>query len=332
MVKYWGKKTTGIQLPANPSISLALSDLFTETTVSLEHGNISGNPAFNLLVDGKVKPSFESKITTFLHRIWNDFSVVREQHLYIQTINNFPHGTGIASSAAGFGALALCICDLQEQYTGQKFPDLMQAASRIARLGSGSACRSLYSEPAVWGSHLGVKNSSDEYAVPIHFELAEPFKEMMDAVLIVDAGEKKVSSTEGHSLLGSNPYAETRFQVALANLTQLLVAMEKGNVRRFISIVESEALQLHAMMMVSNPYYILMRPNSLAVIEKIWDYREKTGTPVMFTLDAGANVHVLFPKLYSKEVVGFIEQELVGFCQDGKYLCTTIGKGPVKLT
>lgn len=331
LVKYWGKKDKGIQLPANPSISLTLSGLYTETTVTLAHGNVSGKPAFSFLFDGRIQKSFEPKLNAFLQRLWNDFSVVREHHLHIQTSNNFPHGTGIASSASGFGALALCICDLQQQVGGKMFDDFYRQASRVARLGSGSACRSLFAAPSVWGEYPEIAGSSDEYAVPVDFIPAEPLNNLMDAVLIVDEGEKKVSSTEGHALLDKNPYAQARFGTARADLAKLLDAMKKGNMRSFISIVESEALQLHAMMMASSPYYVLMRPNTLAIIEKIWEYREKTGTPIMFTLDAGANVHLLFPGVYKTEIVNFITSSLLVYCQKGQYLCTETGAAPRRL-
>lgn len=320
-----------MQLPANPSISLSLGDLYAETTVTLEHGNVSGKPAFSVLVDGARKLGFEPKIEAFLKRLWPDFSVVQECHLHIQTSNNFPHGTGIASSAAGFGALALCIADLQQQHTGTIYPDLIQQASSMARLGSGSACRSLYAEPAVWGENDTVPGSSDLYAVPFDREIAVPLNDLMDAVLIVDAGEKSVSSTEGHSLLAGNPYAETRYQVAVSNLARIADTMVKGNIRSFISIVESEALQLHAMMMVSSPYYLLVKPNTVAIIEKIWQYRESTGLPVMFTLDAGANVHLLFAREDREKVVNFIETELLVYCQNRQYLCSCTGKAPEKI-
>ena len=332
LVKYWGKKEGGIQLPANPSISFTLSDLYAKTTISLPHGNVSGKPAFSFLLDGKPQVSFHPKIEQFLSRIWNDFSVVREYHLHIESSNNFPHGTGIASSAAGFGALALCICDLQEQVSGHKLEDFYTQASTIARLGSGSACRSVFDGPAVWGETPASEGSSDYFAVPFSGVLHETFQEFCDAVLIIDESEKKVSSTEGHSLLVNNPYAQARYQVAAENLNRIADAMTKGNMRSFISIVESEAMQLHAMMMASSPGYILMRPNTLAVIEAVWNFREQHALPLMFTLDAGANVHLLFPKLYKEQIVNFIQSDLLSICKNGLYLCSDIGKGPEKLT
>jgi diphosphomevalonate decarboxylase len=184
---------------------------------------------------------------------------------------------------------------------------------------------------AVWGKTDLVAESTDEYAVVLNRPIAEPLNALMDAVLIVDAGEKSVSSSLGHALVNKNDYAQTRFATAETNLGKLIDAMCKGNVRSFISIVESEALQLHAMMMLSSPAFILMRPNTLAVIEKIWQYREKTGAPLAFTLDAGANVHLLFPKLYNNQIVDFIDRELVAYCQNGQYLCSHTGTGPVEI-
>lgn len=331
LVKYWGKKEGGIQLPANPSISLALSDLFAETTITLSHGNVSGLPSFSFALDGKPTAGFEPKIQSFLKRIWDELLVVREYHLQIESKNNFPHGTGIASSAAGFGALALCLCDLEQQIANKPMDDFLQTASKLARLGSGSACRSVYSGAAVWGETEAIPDSSDLYAVPFDGPISEELNGLMDAVLIVDDAEKSVSSTEGHSLLINNPYAKARYETASQNMLRISEALKKGNVRSFISIVESEALQLHAMMMASSPYYILMRPNTLAIIEKIWAFREKSGIPVMFTLDAGANVHLLYPKSYNEEVVNYIETALLPYCKNGQYLCTHTGKGPQKL-
>lgn len=330
LVKYWGKKEGGPQLPANPSISLTLSDLCAVTSVEIAYGNVSGQPSFSFLLEGQHKPSFEPKILQFLQKIWAYSLLVQHNTLAVSSANNFPHGTGIASSAAGFGALACCIARLEKEHYGAYpggFDSFERSASFMARLGSGSACRSLFAAPAIWGEHEEF-NSSDLYAVPFETEVHPDLASLMDAVLIVDAGEKSVSSTAGHALLKGNEYAKVRYEVAKSNLGKITDAMTSGKVRAFINIVESEALQLHAMMMASSPYYLLMRPGTVAIIEKIWAYREKTGHPVMFTLDAGANVHLLFPHLLKQEVTNFIETELLVYCQNKQYLCTRTGTAP----
>ena len=113
--------------------------------------------------------------------------------------------------------------------------------------------------------------------------------------------------------------------------TSLIGALKNGDLDTFMSIVESEALTLHAMMLTSNPYFILMKPNTLKVIEKIWNYRKETGTPVCFTLDAGANVHVLHPKKWKAEVDQFIQSELVKYCQNNHVIQDQSGMGAVQV-
>ena len=125
----------------------------------------------------------------------------------------------------------------------------------------------------------------------------------------------------------NHPFAEQRFSQAHQNLSAIKHVLENGNLDEFIQIVESEALTLHAMMMTSMPYFILMKPNTLEIINKIWKFRNETKIPVCFTLDAGANVHILYPENVSGAVLQFIKDELVGYCQNGHYICDQIGLG-----
>ena len=97
-----------------------------------------------------------------------------------------------------------------------------------------------------------------------------------------------------------------------------------------MNIVELEALSLHSMMMTSDPYFILMQPNTLAIIQKIWEFRKNTNIPLCFTLDAGANVHLLYPKINKFEIHKFIKGELLMFCQDGNYIQDEVGEGAKK--
>jgi diphosphomevalonate decarboxylase len=135
----------------------------------------------------------------------------------------------------------------------------------------------------------------------------------------------------GHDLMHHRPYAERRFEQAHENLSKIKAILESGNLQEFIKIVESEALTLHAMMLTSMPYYILMKPNTLEIINRIWKFRNETNIPVCFTLDAGANVHVLYPENVREEVLELIKNELVGFCQNSQYICDEIGFGAKKL-
>src|SRR5690606_37668567 len=153
-------------------------------------------------------------------------------------------------------------------------------------LGSGSACRSIYPGLAVWGKSEFVEGRSDLYAIPYPYEVHENFKNFRDTILLIDEGQKKVSSTVGQQLMEKHPYAQQRFESANENLGKMIEILKDGNLKEFGELVEHEALSLHAMMMTSIPSFILMKPNTVAVIEKMKDFREQTGANLYFTLDA----------------------------------------------
>ena len=129
----------------------------------------------------------------------------------------------------------------------------------------------------------------------------------------------------------NHAYAASRFDLAVENLALLVPILKEGNLDEFVSLVESEALTLHAMMLTSKPYFILMKPNTLKIIDKIWEYRRDTSIPVCFTLDAGANVHVLYPKKDKEAVQEFIKNDLSIYCQDNRYIFDNVGNGAIKL-
>ena len=172
----------------------------------------------------------------------------------------------------------------------------------------------------VWGQHPSIEGSSDDYGIPYPLQVAPVFTDYQDTILLIDRGQKQVSSTVGHNLMHGHPFAEARFSQANSNIDRLIGAFATGDIDTFIEVVESEALTLHAMMQTSIPYFILMRPNTLEVIQRVWQYRKDTKVPLCFTLDAGANVHLLYPKSVKDEVQTFIKNELAHFCEEGKYI------------
>ena len=331
LVKYWGKKEQ--QIPANPSISFTLDACKTTTTLTCSKKENNTDFSFEIFLDGEKKDDFKPKIQTFFERIEIYVPFLRDYHFVIDTKNTFPHSSGIASSASGMSALALCLMSVEEDvildgdYSDEYF---YKKASFLARLGSGSACRSLEGDLIVWGKHKEIPNSSDLFGVKYPFEVHENFKNYHDTILLVDKGEKQVSSTVGHDLMHNHPFAERRFAQAHENLSKLVNIFKEGDLKSFIKIVESEALTLHGMMMTSMPYFILMKPNTLEIINKIWRFRQDTGLHICFTLDAGANVHILYPEKEAKEIYEFINNELVVYCQNGHYICDRIGFGAKK--
>ena len=333
LVKYWGKKAN--QIPANPSVSFTLNNCKTITKLAFSKKDTSAltnDFSFDLLFEGKPKEDFKPKIQKFLERVEVYLPFLKDYHFTIDTQNTFPHSSGIASSASGMAALAMNFMSLERKLNPEMTDDYFyQKASFLARLGSGSACRSVKGNVVVWGNQANIEGSTDLFGVEFPYTIHENFKNYQDTILLVDKGEKQVSSTVGHDLMHNHPYAERRFAQAHENLDKLIAIFENGNLDEFIKIVESEALTLHAMMMTSMPYYILMKPNTLQIINAIWKFRNETQIPVCFTLDAGANVHVLYPENVSEEVLQFIQGELVVFCQNGQYICDKIGSGAIAL-
>lgn len=330
LVKYWGKKDN--QIPANPSVSFTLNNCKTITKLTFAKKTNTDNFSFDLLFESKPKEDFKPKIQKFFERIEIYLPFLKDYHFTIDTQNTFPHSSGIASSASGMAALAMNLMSLEKALNPTMTEEYFyQKASLLARLGSGSACRSIKGEVVTWGKQTNIKGSSDLFGVEFPYAIHENFKNYQDTILLVDKGEKQVSSTVGHELMHNHSFAERRFAQAHENLNKLIGIFENGNLEEFIKIVESEALTLHAMMMTSMPYFILMKPNTLEIINRIWKFRNETKIPVCFTLDAGANVHVLYPNKDKETILQFIKDELVGFCQNGQYICDEIGNGAIEL-
>lgn len=328
LVKYWGKY--GRQMPQNASLSFTLQNAKSITTCEyevLEEQQEKIQLTFNF--EGKENDAFANKISKFFLSIEDIFPWIRQIKFNISSENTFPHSTGIASSASAMSALSLCLCTIHEKVAG-KLDDFFQHASMVSRLGSGSASRSVYPHLAQWGKHPNISNSSNEFAIPFGDEVDEIFKGFHDDILIVSKKEKSVSSTAGHALMDSNPYAESRYKSANENMSLLIKCMKEADLETFIEIVEREALTLHAQMMCSKPSYILMEPNTLEMINRIRKYRNETKIPLCFTLDAGPNIHLLYPAKYASKIDGFIDNQLIEFTQDDSIIRDRVGFGPQK--
>jgi len=325
LVKYWGKY--GNQLPKNPSVSLTLSKSLTETSMSVQTKK-RPNPAFTFLFEGKDSPVFGKKVQDYLQSLLPYFPFIQQLDFTISSRNTFPHSSGIASSASSMSALAACLLDIENQLKGN-FTDQIDLtkASFIARLGSGSAARSLFSFAAEWGFTEVLSGSSDSIACPLEQKLHPVFKTFHDSILIIHGGVKSVSSRAGHALMDTNPYAAMRYSEARKNTIQVLNALQTGDLYEFARITESEAMQLHALMMVSEPSFILLQPNTLAAISILRNYRQHNAIPVCFTLDAGPNIHLLYPDEYRTQMLAFLQQELLPLCSEKRWIDDMVGLG-----
>ncbi len=274
-IKYWGNRDASLRLPVNGSISMNLDGLFTRTTVSFQ----PSLPLDELIINGR-------EVTgKGLERVSSILDLVRKSaglSLMAEVVseNNFPVGAGIASSAAAFAALALSAT----RAAGLEWPEA--AISRLARLGSGSASRSIPAGFVEW--KMGV-DDHDSFAVsiapPEHWALA-------DCVAVVSAGHKATGSTEGHALAPSSPFQAARVTDAPRRLDICRRAILGRDFDALAAIIEHDSDVMHAVMMTSQPVLFYWKPATLAVMEAVREWRA-SGLPVAYTIDAGPNVHVI---------------------------------------
>ena len=326
IIKYWGKKKN--QIPANSSVSMTLSNSYTEIELELREKKGNGIE-LEYFFEGKKNPAFEERILHYLIGNQSILPVLDNHSIVINSRNSFPHSAGIASSASAFGALALAMLDASfpEKYAEEP-QNFYKIASKLARLGSGSASRSMFSPYSLWGKNELIVGSTDEFAIELS-GVHPNFLKVQDSILIVDETPKKVSSSLGHSLMNAHEYAAQRFVQANRRTSEIVEILANGDWEKFIGITESDALTLHAMMMTSNNPYLLMKPGTLLAIEKIQNFRKEKSIPICFTLDAGPNVHVLYPSGVKNQVMPFLNDLME--VNNNKLIHDITGKGPEKL-
>lgn len=330
LIKYWGKK--GDQIPSNASLSFTLSNAFTEVIFEALPGD-NRELLVDFFFEGKRQLQFLPRIRQYLSRILTYFPFLQQLKMVIKSRNTFPHSSGIASSASSMSAIALCICTLEQiLFKKPDTDEFMKKASFMARLGSGSACRSVYGGFVSWGKHPLLENSSDEFAAPLAGPVHPLFHNLKDSVMIISSSKKKVSSTQGHRMMEDHPFASARFRQADINMEQLLSALTSGDFELFIKIIENEALTLHGLMMSYGQGIILTEPETFRILAEIRNFRETTGINICYTIDAGPNVHLIYPGEVTERVQEFIRTRLLKFCENDKWIDDSIGSGPQPLS
>lgn len=275
LIKYWGNLDDEWIIPANGSISLTLGEVFTRVQMMVDEGLNEDQ----LIIDGESAPeSAQVRVRQFMDHVRN-FSGKR-WFCRIESTSNFPRGSGIASSAAAFAALALAAAKAYGLST-----DPIDV-SRLARLGSGSACRSIYGGFVEWVAGTDHESS---YAIPLatadHWDL-------VDCVAIVSTEHKAVSSREGHRLAKTSPLQPCRVQTAPQRLEQCRRAILERDFERLAQVVELDSNLMHSVMMTSQPALFYWQGETLIIMEEVRRWRSQ-GQPVCYTIDAGPNVHVL---------------------------------------
>ena len=276
LCKYWGKRDDELNLPVTSSLSISLGNLGTTTTLIL---NKKSDEVFlnNHGVD--VNTPFFERIHDFLEL----FRPEPDIFFSIHTENTIPTAAGLASSASGFAALTLALNKLFSWNLRQ------QDLSILARLGSGSACRSIYSGFVEW--HAGSSESGlDSFAIP----LPNRWPEFRIGILEVSREKKNISSRQAmaQTVKTSDLYSLWPKKVK-ADLIQIKKAIATENFSLLGRIAESNALSMHATMLGAWPPVLYWLPETVDLFHKIWRMRER-GLQVYFTIDAGPNIKLLF--------------------------------------
>lgn len=275
LIKYWGNRDQNLRLPANGSISMNLAVLETRTSVCLR----SDLPADRLFINEVEQSGSE------LQRVRQFMTILRQMSAgkdfaEIRSANNFPSSAGIASSASAFAALALA---------GARAYDLdlsQQELSRLARRGSGSACRSI---PAGFVEWLPGKTDLDSYAVSI----AQPQHwDLWDCIAVVQSAPKLTGSSEGHALAATSPLQSARVLDAPRRLSLCREAIQKKDFAMLAEILEQDSNLMHAVMLTSKPALMYWESSSIFLMKEIVRLRQ-SGVAVAYTMDAGPNVHAI---------------------------------------
>ena len=274
LAKYWGKRDRALNLPVNGSLSISLGALGTHTVVcaaerdSLRLNGVAAAP-----------DSVLHRRTFAFIDLWRRGEA---QPLHIDTRNTIPTAAGLASSASGFAALTLALA----RYWQLDIAD--SDLSAIARLGSGSAARSLWHGFVKW--QRGTRDDgSDSHAAP----LASDWQELRIALVEIDGGTKKTASGDGmnHTTATSPLYAAWP-ATAAADLAAIEAAIHARDFRTLGSVAEANALAMHATMLAARPALCYLQAQTLATLQRLWQARAD-GLDIYATIDAGPNVKIL---------------------------------------
>lgn len=282
-IKYWGNADEQLRLPANPSLSMNLDGLYTETTVTWD----DRLPSDALILNGKPQTGLA------LERVAQHMTILR-QYLDIQSYaqitshNNFPMGAGIASSAAAFAALTVAGAAAAGTNVDVK------SLSRLARRGSGSAARSVPDGFVEWYTGNDEQSYAESIAPADHWDL-------VDVIAIVSQAHKAVGSREGHTSANTSDLQSARVAGAAKRLEMCKKALLEKNFAAFATVVELDSNLMHAVMMTSEPPLFYWLPTSLTLMQAVRDWRAE-GINVCYTLDAGPNVHCICIRSDAEEV------------------------------
>ncbi|MBC6442538.1 MAG: diphosphomevalonate decarboxylase [Rhodobacteraceae bacterium] len=285
LAKYWGKRDPALNLPCNSSLSVSLRDWGSITRVAPAPDRQDA-----VWLNGERLPGtspFAMKALAFAGR----FRRGLDAPLHIRTTNTIPTAAGLASSASGFAALTKALC-------AAFGADLDPAGqSQLARIGSGSACRSLWHGFVRWDRGRA-PDGADSHGYP----LPDIWPGFRIAVIPVDIGPKAHPSRAGmNRTVATSPLYASWPERAEADCADVRAAIEARDLRTLGETAEANALAMHATMLAARPALIYLKPQTWVVLETLWRARAD-GLVAYATMDAGANVKLIFLENAARDV------------------------------
>ncbi|MGD9153230.1 MAG: diphosphomevalonate decarboxylase [Gammaproteobacteria bacterium] len=277
LCKYWGKRDVNLHLPVTSSLSVSLGDKGVQTCITLSEGNCDVIKLNNEILEQD--SVFAKRIIKFLNLFRGDL------YFAIETFNNIPVGAGLASSAAGFAAL-VCALDKLFGWGLDK-----KQLSILARLGSGSACRSLWQGFVQW--HAGsAKDGMDSFAECLPYS----WPDLTLGLLTLSTEIKSISSREAmQRTVNTSRYYKLWPDQVRDDLQSLIAAIKQQDFNLLGKTAEANAMAMHSLMLTSHPAILYSTSETIETIKQIWKLRS-SGVNVYFTQDAGPNLILLFLK------------------------------------
>ncbi len=308
--KYWGRKDEKLRLPENGSISMSLSNLLTTTTVEFSDKYNDDQ----VTIDGKEVTEEVEKVIKQLDRVRK----LAKMDLKAKVVskNNFPSATGLSSSSSGFAALTLAATKAAGLNLSEK------ELSILSRIASGAASRSI---PGGFVEWLDGNTSESSYAKQI---FPPNYWKIADVAAVVSEHKKEVPTSEGHMGAESSPFIKLRLSQMKEknNLARKLI--KEKNFKEFGELIESEALELHAIMITQTPHLIYWTPGTLRIMKLVSQWRQES-LPVYFTINTGQDIHLIVEQKNVEKIknklkkLDFVKEIIVNTPGEGTRLSDT---------
>lgn len=298
LIKYMGKKDKEKNVPNNPSLSYTLNDLVSNVSLEIYPGKKDFWEPLHTpgIAEFSLSQAAQDRFLNHLAFLKAEFSY--SGAFIVRSCNNFPHSSGLASSASSFAALTKCAVLALSELTHVPIPSTLIQAN-LSRLGSGSSCRSFFSPWALWdGEQVG--------------EIELPYQHLLHEVILISHDVKEVSSSDAHQRIQTSPLYPDRERRARENLDALLFALRHQQWTDAYQICWRDFQDMHDLFSSCAQPFTYMSDRTLEILAQLHALWEREGDGPIVTMDAGPNVHVLYRPDQAEMARIFKQDYLIG--------------------